>query len=161
MQKPVHYDLVSSLLRYGQFHLAIIDTDDLLNLAQKSNKNMSKAARKRYEHINKATPYLPSQLDPKCGTAEFESTDCGYSSQTSVTMPICRKIWQITEWEQRDPPIHPLSRVKDLEVKYAWVEGMDDPLSRENTISLYSNRGSWRRRLTPERSTRKTVPAVL
>ena len=30
MQKPVHYDLVSSLLRYGQFHLAIIDTDDCL-----------------------------------------------------------------------------------------------------------------------------------
>ena len=131
MQKPVHYDLVSSLLRYGQFHLAIIDTDDLLNLAQKSNKNMSKAARKRYEHINKATPYLLEPLDPKCGSAEFDEYGLrAYYRQTSVTYAyLFGKFGRLPEWEQRAPTdTTTYHDYWDLDVHYAWVEGMDEPL---------------------------------
>jgi len=108
--KPVHYDLVSSLLRYGQFHLAIIDTDDLLNLAQKSNKYMSKAAKKRYEHINKATPYLLEPLDPKCGSAEFDEYGLrAYYRQTSVTYAYCSEnLASYQNGNSAHPPIPPL-----------------------------------------------------
>ncbi len=131
MQKPVHYDLVSSLLRYGQFHLAIIDTDDLLNIYKNRSKSVSKATRIRYEHISKATPYLFQPIDPKSASAEFDDFGLrAYYREVETTYAfLVGKFGTLPEWEHKKPTdVAIYHDYWNLDVHYAWVDDMSEPL---------------------------------
>ena len=84
LQKPVHYDLTNALLRYGQFHLAVTDTTDLLEHYRNGMTN--KATLARYERIAKYTPFLFTPIDPKTGSAQFDAYGLtAYYRQTETT----------------------------------------------------------------------------
>lgn len=131
LQKPVHYELVSSLLRYGQFHLSITDTDDLLEVATKRNSKASKARKQRYEHFSKVTPYIFQPLDPKCGNAEFDSFGLTsyYREQAMTYAELLSKFGAIDKYEGKkstDTVVY--KDYWDLDVHYAWVDDDDEPL---------------------------------
>ena len=70
-QRPVHYDLLNSLLRYDEYHLAIKDTQDMLDQSKKSKA--SKAEKHRLEKLAASTPYVFEAMDVKNGYWERDS----------------------------------------------------------------------------------------
>lgn len=135
-QKPVHYELVGSLLRYGQFHLALTDTEDLLKLQKKRGKTASKAAITRYERIARSTPFLFQPLDPKCGNAEFDSFGLrAYYRETEMTYAQIKAMFGELEQlkDKSNTDIVTYKDYWDLDVHFAWVDNISEPLvGREN-----------------------------
>lgn len=131
LQKPVHYELVSSLLRYGQFHQSITDTDDLLEVATKRGSKASKARKQRYEHLAKVTPYIFQPLDPKCGNAEFDSFGLtSYFREQEMTYgEIQSQFGTIEKYKDKRSTDTIMYRdYWDLDVHYAWIDNDDEPL---------------------------------
>jgi hypothetical protein len=129
--KPVHYDLVGSLLRYGQFHLAITDTDDLVKAYEKMGKGVSKATRLRYDRIAKATPYVFQPLDPKCGNAEFDSFGLtAYYREVEMTYAeLIGMFGKRKEWKDKNPTEFAVYKdYWNLDVHYGWVDEESEPL---------------------------------
>ncbi len=131
LQKPVHYELVNSLLRYGVFHLAIVDTEDLYIEAEKNNKMLSKAAKFRYKRLSESTPFLFQPLDPKCGAAEFDSLGlCAYYRETKMTASEIRSIFgdlpQIQNYSPSDFITY--KDYWDLDVHFAWIDDIPEPI---------------------------------
>jgi len=129
--KPVHYDLVGSLLRYGQFHLAITDTDDLVKAYQNMGKSVSKATKLRYDRIAKATPYLFQPLDPKCGNAEFDSFGLtAYYREVQMTYgEVISLFGEIKELKNKKTTDYVTYKdYWNLNVHYVWVDEADKPL---------------------------------
>ena len=131
LQKPVHYELVSSLLSYGQFHLCITDTDDLLEVATKRGNKVSKARRERYEHFAKVTPYIFQPLDPKFGSAEFDSFGLtAYFREQEMTYGEIASKFGVTEKYKgkKSTDIVIYRDYWNLDVHYAWIDDDDEPL---------------------------------
>lgn len=131
LQKPVHYELVASLLRYGQFHLSITDTDDLLEVATKRDSKSSKAKKQRYEHFSKVTPYIFQPLDPKCGNAEFDAfgLTAYYREQEMTYGEIASKFGEIDKYkDKRSTDTVVYKDYWNLDVHYAWIDDDDEPL---------------------------------
>jgi len=92
LQKPVHYDLTNSLLRYGQFHMAVTDTADLLEHYRNGMTNP--AALARYERIAKYTPFIFTPIDPKTGSAQFDAYGLtAYYRQVKTTYGAIRSMF--------------------------------------------------------------------
>lgn len=64
---PIHYSAVESALLYGEVHIAITSTVDLLERMKKAKKNIQ-----RYERLAAMTPYLLTVWNPKEGYPEFD-----------------------------------------------------------------------------------------
>jgi len=64
---PPHYDMVSSALLYGEVHVAITSTADMLEAAKKQKGNAA-----RLERLAQMTPYLFNIWNPKQGYPEFD-----------------------------------------------------------------------------------------
>lgn len=131
LQKPVHYELVASLLRYGQFHLSITDTDDLLEVATKRDSKSSKARKQRYEHFSKVTPYIFQPLDPKCGNAEFDAfgLTAYYREQEMTYGEIASKFGVIEKYVDKRPTDTVVYKdYWNLDVHFAWIDDDDEPL---------------------------------
>jgi hypothetical protein len=64
---PLHYDVVVSAMTYGEVHIAMTRTEDLI----KSSKGAGKAVKRKAEEIAGLTPYLFDVWDPRSGYAEF------------------------------------------------------------------------------------------
>ena len=129
--KPVHYDLVGSLLRYGQFHLAITDTDDLVAAYKKMGRGASKATKLRYDRIAKATPYLFQPLDPKCGNAEFDSFGLtAYYRESEMTYgALVGMFGEIKDLKNKKPTDYVTYKdYWNLDVHYTWVDESTEPL---------------------------------
>lgn len=130
-QKPVHYDLVGSLLRYGQFHLALTDTQDLLKMHTKRKSRLSKAAKTRYERIAAATPYIFQPIDPKCGIADFDSFGLrAYYRETEMTYAQIKAMFGEIEGlsNKRDSDIVTYKDYWNLDVHFAWLDDMPEPI---------------------------------
>ena len=67
-QNPIHYDLVTSAVLFGEMQIGITATADIVDHA----KGGSKAALKRAEQIAAATPYVFEVFDPRTGYPEFD-----------------------------------------------------------------------------------------
>ena len=136
LQKPVHYELVASLLRYGQFHLSITDTDDLLEVATKRDSKSSKARKQRYEHFSKVTPYIFQPLDPKCGNAEFDAfgLTAYYREQEMTYGEIASKFGEIEKYkDKRSTDTVVYKDYWNLDVHFSWIDDDDEPLiGKEN-----------------------------
>lgn len=64
---PVHYMAVESALLYGEVHIAITSTADMLERAKSGKKNIA-----RLERLAAMTPYLFNVWNPKQGYPEFD-----------------------------------------------------------------------------------------
>jgi GTPase SAR1 family protein len=131
LQKPVHYELVASMLRYGQFHMSISDTDDLLEVATKRDSKASKARKQRYEHFAKVTPYIFQPLDPKCGNAEFDAfgLTAYYREQEMTYGEIMSKFGVIEKYaDKRSTDTITYKDYWNLDVHYAWIDDDSEPL---------------------------------
>lgn len=131
LQKPVHYELVASLLRYGQFHLSITDTDDLLEVATKHDSKASKARKQRYERFSKVSPYIFQPLDPKCGNAEFDAygLTAYYREQEMTYGEIASKFGEIEKYkDKRSTDTLVYKDYWNLDVHYAWIDDDDEPV---------------------------------
>jgi len=61
-KSPIHYDLVLSAMLYGEAHLSLISTSDLLGLYKSTN---SRVQERRAQKALSRTPYLFEVLNPK------------------------------------------------------------------------------------------------
>jgi hypothetical protein len=74
-QCPVHYDAVSSAVLFGEMHIGVVPTADLVEHAKGPGKEtpLSKAAVKRAEQVAAITPYLFESYDPRSGYPEYDA----------------------------------------------------------------------------------------
>jgi hypothetical protein len=68
-QNPVNYDAVTSAVLFGEMHIGVNSTADLLEHA----KGGSKASQMRFEKIATLTPYMFEVYDPRTGFPEFDN----------------------------------------------------------------------------------------
>lgn len=123
-QRPLHFDVVDQLLRYDEFQLAIVDTDQL----KKLHENGNKAEKYRYERISETTPFLFQSLDVKSGFWESDAYGLiDYFHTTELT--IGKAVSMFGEKAIKDSKLDPTSiNAKvyycdywDLDVHFAWL----------------------------------------
>jgi hypothetical protein len=128
---PIHYDGALSAMLYGEIHIAITSTQDLLKAAgSKSN-----ALKARAERVAKRTPYLFEIWNPKECFTEFDGMGLTTHFRRSITTK--RKVW--TEFGEDAEKAVPgkgyeecvLCEWWDLENHIIWVEGTDTPIVDE------------------------------
>lgn len=128
LQKPVHYDLTNALLRYGQFHLAVTDTTDLLEHYRNGMTN--KATLARYERIAKYTPFLFTPIDPKTGSAQFDAYGLtAYYRQTETTYGNIRSMFGDRESyaTKKATEVVTYKEYWSLEHHFTWIDAEDIP----------------------------------
>lgn len=128
LQKPVHYDLTNALLRYGQFHLAVTDTADLLEHYRNGMTN--KATLARYERIAKYTPFLFTPIDPKTGSAQFDAYGLtAYYRQTETTYGNIRSMFGDRESyaTKKATEVVTYKEYWSLEHHFTWIDTEDIP----------------------------------
>jgi len=126
-QRPVHYDLMAQMLRYDEYHLAITDTQDLVD--QLEEGETSKAEEHRIRKIAEATPYLFQALDVRAGcwerdafglTAYYRKTQMTYSSMRNL---FGQKTMKLSGMAEDTDPMALLwyHDFWDLDVHFAWI----------------------------------------
>lgn len=131
-QRPVHYDLVNSLVRYDEYHLAILDTQDLLD--QNSDKSASRAEKHRLEKLAASTPYLLEAMDVKNGYWERDNygLTCYYRN---TPMTYGQALNRFGKKNLADIGVPETTRATelvyhhdywDLSVHYAWLDRYND-----------------------------------
>ena len=128
LQKPVHYDLTNALLRYGQFHLAVTDTTDLLEHYRNGMTN--KATLARYERIAKYTPFLFTPIDPKTGSAQFDAYGLtAYYRRTETTYGNIRSMFGDRESyaTKKATEVVTYKEYWSLEHHFTWIDAEDIP----------------------------------
>lgn len=131
---PVHYDLALSAELYGEVHLAIISTKDILDAAQ----GRSPAHIARAERVYRRTPYLFEAWNPKDCFTEFDGM--GLTTHFRRTITTKRHVWN----EFGDNAVHITGKGHeecvhcewwDLENHLVWVEGFDPVLNEQHGLS--------------------------
>jgi hypothetical protein len=128
--RPVHYDAALSAFLYGEVHIAIISTRDLLKAAEPK----SEAIKNRAAKTARRTPYLYEVWNPKDCYTEFDNQGLiSHYRRTETTI-------QNIRIEFGDDANHltgkPYDKVFicewwDLTHHLIWVEGIDTPLMNE------------------------------
>jgi len=147
-QRPVHYDLLNSLLRYDEYHLAIKDTQDMLDLSKK-NKSSSPAEKHRLEKLAASTPYVFEAMDVKSGYWERDSfgLTC-YYRKTAMTYGQAVNLFGQHALDKSNIPAstHHSDQVYhhdywDLSVHYAWLSRYGDVSENDYLLVGSENNG--------------------
>jgi hypothetical protein len=133
-QMPIHYEMAMSGCLYGECHLGIISTADLVANAS----GASPAAIKRMEAIAARTPYLFDVYDPRTCYPEFDSF--GLSSWYRESVVKSGAI--LDQWGKKAVAagLSALSRNEDYtycdyldnDVHATWIDGKSEPLLLES-----------------------------
>jgi len=146
-QRPVHYDLINSLVRYDEYHLAILDTQDLLD--QNSDSKASRAERHRLEKLAASTPYLLEPMDVKTGywerdnyglTCYYRVTPMSYS-QALNRFGIDNLEKSEIKGNTRGSDIVYHHDYWDLTVHYAWLDSYNGTSVPEHLLVGKDNNG--------------------
>lgn len=87
-KKPVHYDPILTALLYGEIHMKVTLTKDLVDNAA------TPGAKARAERAQKMTPVLIESLNPKFGFPVFDSLGLAqFYSEQLTTVGEVRAIW--------------------------------------------------------------------
>lgn len=132
-QTPVHYDAVTSAALFGEVHMGVTLTADMLAAA----KGGSKASLARIERIAKRTPVLFDVYDPRTGYPEFDEMGLSvYYRRAEVKSGTI-----LDRWGEKavEVGLRPLSRFEtiylcdfwDMEWHVTWIEGRSMPLMME------------------------------
>jgi hypothetical protein len=128
-QRPVHYDLMAQMLRYDEYHLAITDTQDLLDNLE--GAEVSKAETHRLQKIADSTPYLFQALDVRSGCWERDAFGLtAYSRCTQMTYSSMRNLFGEKNLTESGFPESTLPGQLlyyhdywDLDVHFSWISG--------------------------------------
>jgi len=132
--RPVHYDVVLSGLLYGDVHIAVTRTQDLVDYAKEGE---NKSNLKRMERIAKMTPYLFRPLDPSFGYPEFDQYGMsGYLMRERVNTRDLLATWGSLAEDVLDAGRHgrkawdevTLMDYWDYDRRYVWLEEYDAPI---------------------------------
>lgn len=127
LQKPVHYDLTNALLRYGQFHLSVTDTADLVEHYRRNNTSPAMMA--RYERLAKYTPFVFTPIDPKTGCAQFDPYGLtAYYRQVKITYGALKSMFGLRDTyagkKSTDTVVY--KEYWSLESHFTWID--EDPM---------------------------------
>ena len=79
--EPIHFDAVTSMLLFGETHIAVTKTEDMVAYSKGANK----AAQARAEEIAEITPYLFDAWDPRTCYPELGPYGCTAHYREVVT----------------------------------------------------------------------------
>lgn len=129
--EPVHYDVVLSMILFGETHIAVTKTADMLEQAKGANKGHIA----RLTELAESTPFMFDCWDPRTGYPEFGTL--GLSSfyrevkikSGSVIDDFGSKAkGQIGESRYQDTT---LCHYWDGEWRFTWINGQAEPLVAE------------------------------
>jgi hypothetical protein len=128
---PIHYEAVLSAFLYGETHIAIINTKDLLDAAG----GKGDAYKTRAKLVARRTPYLFEVWNPKdCFTTIDKKW--GLTEHYRRTSTTKQEIW--SDWGEdanhiTGKPYDTVTHCEwwDLENHLVWVEGVDPPILNE------------------------------
>ena len=130
-QKPIHIQAIPHMVRYGQSHIAVISTDDLVKQAQ----GRSKAAQMRAERAAARAPFLFRVLDPREGYIEQDETGLSaYYRKTTTTAGAIADEWGDAALAAGIKPneVRTTSRILceywTDDIHAVWVDGSNMPL---------------------------------
>jgi hypothetical protein len=87
-KKPLHFDPVLSALLYGEIHMRVTQTKDLVE------KATSPAAKTRAQRAQQMTPVLIETMNPRNGFPEFDSLGLSaFYSEYMMRVSAVRSIW--------------------------------------------------------------------
>lgn len=87
-KKPLHFDPVLSALLYGEIHMRVTLTKDMVEKAS------SPAAKNRAQRVQKMTPVIIETMNPRNGFPEFDSLGLSaFYSEYIMTVSNVRSIW--------------------------------------------------------------------
>jgi len=124
-QCPIHFDVVSSAVIFGEVHIGITSTKDLSANA----KGASKATMKRLEYIEQMTPYMFEVFNPKMGYPEYDGLGMSaYYRKTKVKTGEVLDRWGKKAQELGLDPGQRFDDVDycdywDNEIHVAWIDG--------------------------------------
>jgi len=129
--RPCHFDAVLSGLLYGDIHMAIVKTADLVEYAKQGEKRGSTA---RMKKIADRTPYIFRTLDPTFGYPEYDQ----YGMNSYVSREQIRIKDLIGTWGSLADEIIPGDKEAWEEVtlydywdygqRIVWIEQSDTPI---------------------------------
>jgi hypothetical protein len=133
-QNPLEYDAVYSGILFGEIHMSVALTQDLL---ERARENEDKAAVKRYERIARLTPVIFEVWDPRSGYPEYDSM--GLSAYYRKTKMLAGEV--LDRWGQAaiDAGVNPNKRSEEVEYcdywdylyHVAWISGKSESLINE------------------------------
>lgn len=139
-QRPVHYDLLNSLLRYDEYHLAIKNTQDMLDQSKDSAK--SPAEKHRLEKLANSTPYVFEAMDVKNGYWERDSLGLtAYYRRTPLTYAQAVNLFGVDALEKSE--IDKSTRQTDLvwhhdfwdlSVHFSWIDRFGELRTHEHLL---------------------------
>lgn len=137
-KRPMHYDVVLSMLLYSEVFIAVTRTADMLAWA----KGGSKGAQRRAERIASITPYVFDVWDaPTCYPEESDYGLTGLYRETSTTsgkvLDMFGKEAAAQFSDDGRNKVLTLCQWWDFEYSYAWVLGQGRPMHvEENTLGI-------------------------
>ncbi|MDP6769068.1 MAG: hypothetical protein QF704_00045 [Anaerolineales bacterium] len=132
--RPVHYDVVLSGLLYGDVHISVTRTKDLVEYAQQSE---SKSNLKRMKRIASMTPYIFRALDPSFGYPEYDQYGMsGYLMRETMNVRDLLATWGSLAEDILDSGTHgrrawdevTLMDYWDYDRRYVWLEEYEKPI---------------------------------
>ena len=123
--RPVHYDLVQTALLYGEAHLVLKDTADLVALAKTPGE------KRRAEEIARRTPIIYDVLNPKFGFPILDQFGMRafYTRQDWRVVDIIARWGEIRELEGKTPTDKiQYNEYWDSDRHVVWLQGVAKPI---------------------------------
>ena len=123
--RPVHYDLALTALLYGEAHVVIKDTSELVKVAKTPGE------KRRAEEIARRTPIIYDVLNPKYGFPVVDQFGMRayYTKQNWRVVDVIAKFGDIQELSGRKPTeTVEYNEFWDADQHVVWLTEMDQPL---------------------------------
>lgn len=133
--EPIHYPMILSGMLYGETHVEISATKDLLNNA----KGLSPAAMQRLEDAAEASPYLIETKDPRGGFPVYDHLGlAAFHSKRQVTVQQIIDTYGDAARPLLGADVTNPSKLRWLKVFWnldenvVWIDGAREPIRRVN-----------------------------
>jgi len=133
-QRPVHYDVVTSILTFGETHIGVTRTSDMVEAA----KGGTKAAQVKAEGVAEITPYTFDAWDPRTGYPEIDpryGLVSFYREFSTTSGAVLDEFGDAARQVYKDASRRydktTLCHFWDFENRFVWVQGHDRPLLQE------------------------------
>jgi hypothetical protein len=135
---PIHYDVALSLNLWGEMHMGITRTADMVGAAEKRKENdqISKAELYRAEEIARLTPFTFDVWDPRNGYPDFDNMGLKayYREVDVMTGDLIATFEGASEQIQKTDDRYKevtLCQLWDWKYRYVWIRGNNEFLLEE------------------------------
>jgi len=133
-QRPVHYDVVSSILTFAEVHIGVTKTQDMVESA----KGGTKAAQVKAEAVAEITPYAFDVWDPRTGYPEIDpryGLTSFYREVLTTSGAVLDEFGDAARAVFKDSSKRydatTLCHFWDYENRFVWIRGQARPLIQE------------------------------